>query len=109
MNNINIPVGAKVPNKFVYRLTIEDPSKPKKSQYLNYISVNKLDISPALVEFKGFLVDGAQLNTINVYEDAVKIAEKKEIVNLMVPWQRVVSIENILYKQRLSAKEKNNE
>lgn len=109
MSQINIPVGGKTPNKFAYKLTIEDPSGGKKTQFKYFISLMKLDISNVLIEFKGFLVDEAQLNTINTYEDAINNAEKKEIINLMIPWQRVISIENILYKQRFSAKEKNNE
>lgn len=109
MNQINLPTGGKTPNKFAYKLTVEDPSRGKKQQYKYFISLMKIDISSVLIEFKGFLVDEAQLNTINTYEDALSIAEKKEIINLMIPWQRVISIENILYKQRFSAKEKNNE
>lgn len=95
-------INAKAGNKLAYKLTVEDSLKKTKAA-VYYISLMKLDMSPAVVDFKGFEVDEKQLNTINTYEDAVNIASKKDIINLMIPWHKIISIENILYRQRTTA------
>lgn len=88
----------------LYLLRVEDPGTKKNKSYL----VTKLfDDRPVLCEFVGFEATQKEVSAFSSVEEAanyVKEAESVELVNIKIPWTRVISIENITYKHKRSVK-----
>lgn len=85
----------------IYLVSVEDPSDKAKSR--NFLA-NKVDKVSYGVELKGFEINNKkQLSNLKTFEDAIELAKKEsiEMIDLMIPWQRVISIKNMSYKTKI--------
>lgn len=85
----------------LFLLRVEDPKK-----IVNYL-VTKLIDGPVLCEFVGFEATQKEVGAFSSVEEAanyVKEAGSVRLVNIKIPWTRVISIENITYKHKRSVK-----
>jgi len=84
----------------VYILNVEDPSK--KTKVATFVILKLREDSSVLCDFVGFEAGKTQINSFGSFEDVNNYVNKKsvKIVNIRVPWTRVVSIENITYKYK---------
>jgi hypothetical protein len=81
-------------------LRVEDPSE--KTGVATYFVLKLREDSAILCELVGFKAGKTQINAINSFEDVVNYVEKGsvKVVNIRIPWTRIVSIENITYKHK---------
>jgi len=85
----------------VYTLRVEDPSE--KTGVATYLLLKQVrEENSILCDFFGFKAGKTQINAINSFEDVVNYVEKGsvKVVNMRVPWTKIVSIENITYKHK---------
>jgi len=61
---------------------------------------SKLELSDTYVRITGHTIPYNSIREIKTLEDAEKHAEREEILDIMYPWHRVVSIRNITYKSK---------
>lgn len=63
--------------------------------------ITKLDVSPAFVEFTGILVDNNfEEKSIVSVSEFVKTLDKNKFIQCMIPWNRIISIKNLNFKQK---------
>ncbi len=86
--------------KALYIVTAEDPlSTPKIRVY----GTTKFDKAPGYVEISsGYNLSNltqAQLEQLKTYEDAVELSKQGglELVNIIIPWNRIFSIKNVSF------------
>ena len=80
-------------------LRIEDPRN--KRGYSTYALVKPIRTDNAILcDFVGFKVGKTQINALNSFEDVVNYVKKVpvKVVNIRVPWTKVINIENITYE-----------
>ena len=81
-------------NKPIYIVVVEDPENKSK---ITYYLTQSLDKNPADIDLKGFPVTKAEANkqvkNPNIEKDA------KDLINVIIPWHRVIKILNITYKK----------
>jgi len=55
-----------------------------------------------VISFKGYQVDAKEISQLSTWNDAEEFAEGKGLLltELTIPWNRVISIENVSYRQR---------
>jgi len=86
----------------LFLLRVEDPKK-----IVNYLVTKLIDDRPVLCEFVGFEATQKEVGAFSSVEEAanyVKEAGSVRLVNIKIPWTRVISIENITYKHKRSVK-----
>jgi hypothetical protein len=84
-------------NKTLYLVTVDDPlSKPKKRVFVS----KYLDKTPLGIDFVGYEVDCKTKGPLSD-RDAVDLANKgnRDLMSVLFPWHRVVSIRNASYKE----------
>jgi len=79
--------------KPTYLLKVEDLYEKEN---VVYYKSNKLDIYAAHITFSGFELTKKQAEKIRKEPNAV---EAEANVNYYIPWQRVISIQNVTYKK----------
>lgn len=86
-------------NKLLYLLVVEDPSVKTKTRIF---ATGKLDKNAAFVDMFGYEITNVHSTQLKTWNDAVELANKEsiELVNMSFPWQRVLSIRNVNYKQK---------
>lgn len=91
--------------KPLYVLRVEDPEGSKKVKLYIVIKL-RYDVA-VLCEFFGFETTQKEVSAFSSVEEAanyVKESDSVELVNIMIPWTKVISIENITYKHKRSVK-----
>lgn len=96
----------KTGNKLAYLICIEEPDK------LRFFVTSKIQKTDIL-DFVGYEVKQQSIKKIITYKDAVDYANKDgaNLISIMYPMHRVVSIQNITYCLKISkiVKEQQNE
>ena len=82
----------------VYLVITEDPGiKAKCSKIL---AVRMDETSPTTVKFVGIDLDvNADINSEN-YQEIINSTDKKLYKEIMLPWQRVIRIQNLIFRQK---------
>lgn len=90
----DLPGGAK--NKIVYIIKVMD-----EDFKIKYFISSKVDITSAIVKFIGYETTKTSANKIKTYSDAIFIANKSKInlVDITYPLYRVISVQNVTYRQ----------
>ncbi len=93
-------------NKALYIVIVEDPSsKPKLRVY----GTAKPEKTQSFLEFIGYdltINTTAQIEQLKTYEDVIELSNqgKTDLVSLVYPWSRVISIKNVSYKIKSASK-----
>lgn len=83
--------------KYAYLLSAEDPSDTKKVRHFIVLDVPNLNNS-IYVDIKGYELKKAQLDKINnEYEHLKTLAENNDMINIIIPWHRIINIKNLMY------------
>lgn len=96
------PVGSKTydrPGKIIpiYLVVIEDPASTSKIQQFLAVKLDELSHSVKLVGFE----TKEKTNKIAAnYQEMINSADKTLYKEVQLPWQRVVSITNLIFKQK---------
>ncbi len=83
-------------NKPIYIVRAEDPEVRGK---VRFYRVQKIDRHPTHITISGFELTKAQAEQLKENPSALEVADKREI-NIEIPWQRIISTENITYKKK---------
>lgn len=81
----------------VYLVVSEDPSN--KSGITKFLSV-KLDEMQHAVRIVGFEINKEVKDICANYQEVLNSTDKKIYKELMLPWQRIVRIENLIFKSK---------
>lgn len=79
-------------NKPIYILRAEDPGVKGKVQYYR---VHKIDRNANHVTITGLTVTKAQAE-----KNILEITANTREINIEIPWQKVISIENVSFKRK---------
>ena len=90
-----------------YLVRVEDPTT--KGNERRYIALKKPIISSSHIEFTGFEIPITTSAKVKTKADALNYAQSKavELEDLMISWQRVISIKNLSYNAQKYKKEVN--
>jgi hypothetical protein len=88
--------------KPIYIVRVDDPEVRGK---IKYYRVQKIDRHPTHLTISGFELTKAQAEQLRENPSALEVAEQRE-VNIEIPWQRVISTENITYKKKAHGEQK---
>lgn len=96
------PVGSKTydrPGKIVpiYLVVVDDPSSTNKVQQFLAVKLDELSHSAKLVGFE--TKEKANKIAAN-YQEMINSADKSVYKEVQLPWQRIVSITNLIFKQK---------
>ena len=83
-------------NKPIYLVRAEDPEVKSK---IRYYRSQKIERHPTHLTVSGFELTKAQAEQLRKKTGALVVANQREI-NIELPWQRVISTENVTYKQK---------
>lgn len=91
----HLPGGSK--NKILYLIKINKINSVTNAIY--YIS-SKIDCEVSILRFVGFEIPINLLSDVSTYDKAVEYVNNNsiKITELILPWNRVISVENITYK-----------
>lgn len=81
----------------VYLVVAEDPTI--KSNTAKYLAV-KLDEQTSTVKLVGFEITETEKNVCENYQEIVSSTDKGLYKEIMLPWQRVIRIQNLIFKQK---------
>jgi hypothetical protein len=86
-------------NALILLIKAEDPTATGKVRF--YLTTKKHIETSNTLEFVGYEITKTQLKALNIasIEEYVKEG-KSEIVSLWLPWTKIISIQNIKYKQK---------
>lgn len=92
---------AKINNKTVYILLVEDPSKREK--FRAFVGVDVISGSETF-DLKGYEIKWSNRDKITGFDDAIKYANEfnkgpEDIVDIKYPWHRVISVRNVTYRR----------
>lgn len=96
---IDMPAPERSVTKILYVVTVEDPSKTEPIRFFAVVG-SRLRQNPGIsVEITGSEVTEAQVKKLqpnNINADAFN----KKLVNIIFPWRRLISIQNITYNSK---------
>lgn len=81
----------------VYLVAAEDPTV--KTNVTKYLAV-KLDEQTSCVKLVGFEIKETEKNVCENYQEILNSTDKGLYKEIMLPWQRVVRIQNLIFKQK---------
>lgn len=86
--------------KNLYIVKVEDPSMRTK---ISSFATAKIDIFDYGVDFAGYLVPNRSSDNIKTTKEALIEANKgnKELYSITYPWQKVISVRNISYRNKI--------
>jgi hypothetical protein len=90
------PVGA-LSKKPAHLVTLED-SKGKVSK--RFISIDKPEFLNGFVQVKGVYSDESEEEISKNYSEILSSSPKELIVELMLPWGRISSVRNLVFKAK---------
>jgi hypothetical protein len=81
----------------VYLVTVDDPTV--KTQFNKYLAV-KLDEQANSVKLVGFEIKETDKNVCQNYQEILSSTDKGLYKEIVLPWQRIVRIQNLIFKQK---------
>lgn len=90
-----VPNGAAISKKPAHLVMLEPVSKPKR-----FISFDKPELHSDFIQVKGFFADCSEDDVIKNYSELLTNARKEDIVEMLFPVNRVISIRNLVFKAK---------
>jgi hypothetical protein len=82
----------------VYLVSIEDPTLTSK---VSYFLATKLDENQFSIKVVGFDLNKKDINRVGAnYQEVLNSTDKSLYMELVLPWQRVIKIQNLIFKQK---------
>lgn len=95
--SLRVPEGSPISNKPSHLLVIEDEFAKIKL----FISIELPDMkNVSCVQAKGFFTDASEEEVIIHFSELIAKADKKNFVEIYVPWSRVVVIQNLVFRAK---------
>lgn len=79
----------------VYLVVAEDI----KSSVARYLAI-KLDEQPTSIKLVGFEINKLEKEVCENYQEILSSTDKGLYKEIMLPWQRVVRVQNLIFKQK---------
>ncbi len=86
-------------SKPVYLISFEDCSG-KKGSSKRMITIDKPDTLSYYVQTKGILTEASEEEILSNYQDLLTAAKKEDIIEVMIPWNRIFSIRSLVFKAK---------
>jgi hypothetical protein len=86
-------VGA-ISKKPCYLLSLEGTGKTKVAYF---IAFDKPDMQADFVQVKGVYSNGSEEDIVSGFVDMVRGTPKEEIIEIMFPWHRILSIRSLVF------------
>lgn len=100
-----IPVATRVPDGSPIsikpcHLVVFVPEKANTKTQKLFVALERPLLETGYIQAKGFFVDSDKESIINSWQDMVKMhmTDKKNVVEIYVPWLKIDHIQNLVYK-----------
>ncbi len=88
-------------NKPSYLIIFEDyPTGKDKNKIKKFITIEQPDTLNAFIKAKGVLSEESEEEITSSYQDLLTGSKKEDILELMVPWNRVFSVKSLVFKAK---------
>ena len=93
---MSVPTIGSLNKKPVYLITLED-SSGKKNSFQKFISLDKPDSQNGFLMAKGIYSDLSEDEIIKNFSEVLTTAPKEHILDIWLPWHRVVSVRSLVF------------
>lgn len=95
IGSVGIPSVGSAPKKPPYLVSLEPNAGSKKA--VLFIALDKPDLLNGFIQVKGIYVDVTEDKVTKNFAEILAETPKEEILDIMFPWHRVVSIRNLVF------------
>lgn len=95
IGSVGIPSVGATPKKPPYLVTLEPVAGSKKVSL--FIALDKPDLLNGFIQVKGIYADATEDKITKNFVEILAETPKEEILDIMFPWHRVVSIRNLVF------------
>lgn len=87
-------------NKPSYLVIFEDYAATKKGNVKKIVTLDKPDCSGNFIQAKGIFSEASEEEVVSSYQNLLTEAKKEDIVEVMIPWNRIFSVRSLVFKAK---------
>ncbi len=99
INPVGLSTKPTISNKPSYLVIFEDPSSSSGATR-KIITIDKPDTGSSFLQMKGFFTEVAEEEILSSYQDILTTARKEDIIEIMIPWNRIFSVRSLVFKAK---------